>query len=146
MVAYQMHERMDGSGYPRSLLSNRIHPYAKLAMVADTFIALTSDRPHRSAYLPYYAVSEILQEASSGRLDRHAVQAFLNTVSLFPLGSTFEMNDGRVGRVVRANDGQYTRPVVEVWNPSSPEEKCILDLSAEEHQELSVLRPTILCD
>jgi len=40
----------------------------------------------------------------------------LETISLFPVGSYVETNDGRIGRVVRATGQTYTKPVIELWN------------------------------
>ncbi len=45
--AFQHHERLDGSGYPRGLLDFEIHPYAKIIAVADVFDAVTSNRVYR---------------------------------------------------------------------------------------------------
>ncbi|OYW24586.1 MAG: hypothetical protein B7Z55_01740, partial [Planctomycetales bacterium 12-60-4] len=39
-IVYQMHERMNGSGYPRGRSGPQIHPLARVAAVADTYLAL----------------------------------------------------------------------------------------------------------
>ncbi len=52
----QHHERLDGSGYPCGLKSDSIHPYAKIAMLADVLDAITSHRPYR----PGKSVSEAI--------------------------------------------------------------------------------------
>ncbi|MCK9907459.1 HD domain-containing protein, partial [Frankia sp. Cpl3] len=39
--AFQHHERSDGSGYPRNLKGEEIHPYARIMAVCDVFDALT---------------------------------------------------------------------------------------------------------
>ena len=114
MVAYQMHERLDGSGYPRRRVGSQIHPLAKIAMVADSFIAMTSPRPHRPAIPPYYAMVELLEATKQGKFDSEAVRGLLEAVSLFPLGSFVELNDGRKGKVIGANREDYRRPIVEV--------------------------------
>ncbi|MCH7688115.1 MAG: hypothetical protein IH899_15785 [Planctomycetes bacterium] len=49
MVIYQMHERCNGSGYPRGTTADRIHPSAKIGAVADAYVALVSERPHQRA-------------------------------------------------------------------------------------------------
>jgi len=43
------HERIDGMGYPTGLKGNRIPLWARMTAVADTYHALTSDRPYRKA-------------------------------------------------------------------------------------------------
>jgi HD-GYP domain-containing protein (c-di-GMP phosphodiesterase class II) len=138
LVAYQMHERLDGSGYPRRRTVNQIHRLSKIAAVADVFVALVSPRPYRPALLPYHAVEQILHGARQGQFDQSVVRALLNTVSLFPIGSYVKMNDGRVGKVIRSNRGEYTSPVVELWRPDATQWPVeLIDLSAS--NDLSVV-------
>ncbi len=47
MMAYQHHERLDGSGYPVGCPGQQIHPWAKICAVVDVYEALTSQRPYR---------------------------------------------------------------------------------------------------
>jgi HD-GYP domain-containing protein (c-di-GMP phosphodiesterase class II) len=131
MVAYQIHERCDGSGYPRRRKGALIHEVAKVAAVADVYVALVSSRPHRPALMPYYAVSHLVYGVKNGAFDAVAVRGFLKTVSLFPIGSYLELRDGRKGRVIRANPVEFGKPVIEVWLPSELDASpTILDLSA----------------
>lgn len=82
---------------------------------------------------------ELLEEAAAGRFDRDVMKGLLDTISLFPLGSFVELNNGSVGSVLRANPGHYTRPIVEAWNPANPGPKEIIDL--KERLDLEVVRP-----
>ena len=140
LVAYQMHERCDGSGYPRRRRSNQIHQLAKIAAVADVYVALVSPRPHREGMMPYHAVEHLIRGARDGLFDPQAVRGLLSTVSLFPIGSNVALNDGRRGRVIRTSGDAFTKPIVEVWRGgslSTPSE--VVDLSAE--TELAIERP-----
>ncbi len=140
MVAYQMHERCDGSGYPRGRKANQIHPLAKVASVADVFVALLSPRPHRPPTVPYYAVEKIVYDAKNGLYDPDIVRAFLDTVSLFPIGSWVELNDRRLAQVVRSGGRKWDRPVVEAWDHPHPDStRTAIDLSETAH--LSISRP-----
>lgn len=114
MVAYQMHERWNGTGYPRRRHGIQIHVLARIAMVADVFVALISPRPHRPARLPYEAMRTILDETKDGLFEPEVVRGLLRTTSLFPVGSYVGLNDSRVGRVIRAHRELFTRPVVEI--------------------------------
>lgn len=49
LVANNHHEKLDGTGY-NGLLSDKIHPYAKLVSVADVFDALASKRAYKDAW------------------------------------------------------------------------------------------------
>jgi len=74
-VVAQHHERYDGSGYPRGLVGEDICVGARIFAVADTFDAMTSDRPYRDAYPVDEAAKEII--AGSGtRFDPSVVNAF----------------------------------------------------------------------
>jgi HD-GYP domain-containing protein (c-di-GMP phosphodiesterase class II) len=139
MIAYQTHERLDGSGYPRKIRGPLIHYYSRIAMVADAFTAMTSPRPHRPAMLPHYAICEILDHASTGRFDADVIKGLLDTVSMFPLGSFVELNNGRVGTVVRANPGEYTRPIIELSPGGDSPEREVVNL--KEQHDLKVVRP-----
>lgn len=68
------HERLDGSGYPSGLRAEEIPLEARLLAVADTFEALTSDRPYRRAFSYAEALAEIRRCAGS-QLDPVAVAA-----------------------------------------------------------------------
>ncbi len=139
LVVYQIHERLDGSGYPRGIFGKRIHPFARVAMLADTFVAMTSRRPHRLPEVPYYAMTSLLQRTAKGQFDREAMQGLLDTLSLFPVGSHVELEDGRVGTVVRANFRTHTKPVVECWSRHDPDAKTVVDLT--ESNVPGIVRP-----
>ncbi len=117
MVAYQMHERCDGTGYPRGCHGNKIHPLAKIAAVADVFVALVSDRPHRPGLLPYKAMEKLLLDANRGKYENHVVRTLLECVSLFPIGSYVELSDKRIGKVIRTTGETFSQPIVESWQP-----------------------------
>jgi response regulator RpfG family c-di-GMP phosphodiesterase len=69
------HERYNGSGYPRGLRGHNIPMCARIFAVADSFDAMTSDRPYRSALPVQTARAEI--DARRGELfDPEIVDAF----------------------------------------------------------------------
>jgi HD-GYP domain-containing protein (c-di-GMP phosphodiesterase class II) len=112
IVAYQVHERPDGSGYPRRRTRDTIHQFALLLHVADAYVAMTSERPYRPAMIPYAAMSGLLSEAKRNRVDSSCVRALLRVLSLFPIGSLVALSDGSVAQVMRANGEDYMNPIV----------------------------------
>ena len=137
IVAYQIHERCNGKGYPRNRTADSIHEAAKVAAVADVFIALTSARPHRPAMLPHFAAVHMLLGVRDGEFDSKSVRALLKTTSLYPIGSFLELEDGRVGKVMRAHGDLYARPVVELWRPRDlGAEAEVVDLAEQEEAEI----------
>ena len=69
------HERLDGTGYPDGLVGEEIPLGARIIAVADTFDAVTSARPYRSAS-PHKRAMDILKEEAGTRLDPAVVRAF----------------------------------------------------------------------
>jgi HD-GYP domain-containing protein (c-di-GMP phosphodiesterase class II) len=75
------HERLDGSGYPYGLKAESIPIEARIVAVADTYDALTSDRPYRRACSPAEARRVLVEEAGS-RLDSRAVSALFDSLDV----------------------------------------------------------------
>ncbi len=70
------HEQLDGTGYPDGLKGDEIPVLARIVAVADTFDAMTTDRPYRKAMEKEAAVKE-LKRCSGTQFDEKAVEAFL---------------------------------------------------------------------
>ena len=131
LVAYQIHERYDGRGYPRGRSYLFTHPLSRVASVTDSYVAWSSWRPHRPARTPYHAMGQILSGASSGMFDRAVVRAFLDCMSLFPVGSRVLLSNDTPARVMRSNMGMHTRPIVQLLNADGSETDEQVDLNAD---------------
>jgi HD-GYP domain-containing protein (c-di-GMP phosphodiesterase class II) len=68
------HESLDGRGYPRGLKGDEIPLLPRIIAVADTFDALTTDRPYQQAHDPKDAL-RIIHSISGKRLDPKPVAA-----------------------------------------------------------------------
>jgi putative nucleotidyltransferase with HDIG domain len=71
------HERYDGSGYPRGLKAEEILLGARIFAVADSFDAITSDRPYRRAS-PFEEGRETIQRKAGRLFDPQVVEVFLS--------------------------------------------------------------------
>jgi len=70
------HEALDGRGYPYGLKGEQIPLLARLIAVADTFDALTTNRPYQTAHTPEEAM-KIIQNLAGKRLDPVPVAALM---------------------------------------------------------------------
>lgn len=70
------HEALDGRGYPYGLEGDQIPLLARVIAVADTFDALTTNRPYQQAHTPEQAL-QIIKGLAGKRLDPAAVAALL---------------------------------------------------------------------
>ncbi len=70
------HERYDGTGYPDKIKSDHIPFLSRIIAVADTYDAMTSQRPYRPALAVELAIAEI-RNCSGTQFDPEVVKAFL---------------------------------------------------------------------
>ena len=75
LMARYHHERMDGNGYPDGLKGDQIPPGAKIVTLADSFDAMTTDRPYRKK-LPLPDVLQDFRANTGTQFDPTVVCAF----------------------------------------------------------------------
>lgn len=73
------HERWDGKGYPHKLSGEDIPQMARIVQVADTYDAMTFERPYRKPATHEEAVAE-LHKCSGNQFDPRMVEAFLDAI------------------------------------------------------------------
>lgn len=112
-VIPQVHERCDGSGYPKGLKSDQIDMFAKIISIADVYEAMTHPRAYRDRILPHEAVVSLVKQAQT-ELDSQLVKIFVDRISIFPVGSYVKLNTAEIARVVATNPSFPVRPKVKV--------------------------------
>jgi len=75
LLILHQHERVDGSGYPNKLRGEEIPLGSRIIAVADSYDALTTDRPYRSALSRTAALAELIW-CSGTQFDAEVVNAF----------------------------------------------------------------------
>ena len=135
-IAYQIHERENGKGYPKQRPGRLIHNFAKIAQVADVFDAVSSPRPYRRAFAPFKGIEMIIRMGKQSLLNEKYIMAMLKSVSLFPVGSIVELNDGRRGQVIAANEYRLARPMLSIISdqkgkPLEASDIYILDMASD---------------
>ncbi len=78
LILLHHHERFDGGGYPGQLAGKRIPFGARIVAVADTYDALTTNRPDRNKWAHDRAIEEIVR-CSGTQFDRIVVEAFIRS-------------------------------------------------------------------
>lgn len=143
-IAYQHHERQDGTGYPRGLRgdnsiplktlnpkSGMIHRHAEIVAVADAYISYLSPRPHSTPPLSPDEAMRLVIKSAGTHLNRAVVDAFITIVPVFPLGS----------RVVIIEDKKYRKftgfsGVVARSRPDNPEKPVLLIIFDREKKKI----------
>jgi putative two-component system response regulator len=82
IIAWQHHEKWDGTGYPNGLAGHDIHIYGRIVALADVFDALTHKRVYKEAWPVDNAVQYITEEKGN-HFDPYLVDIFLKNVDSF---------------------------------------------------------------
>ena len=80
LIAFQHHEKFDGTGYPMGLKAEEIHIYSRITTVADVFDALTTDRVYRKA-LPLHDVVKYFEDQKGKQFDPMLVDILLDNIN-----------------------------------------------------------------
>jgi HD-GYP domain-containing protein (c-di-GMP phosphodiesterase class II) len=115
----QVHEALDGSGFPLRLTVNELHPISKILSLADAYLTLTSPPKGCPRVVPCDAIAYLINATIEGKYSAKAMTGLLQAVTLYPLGSIVELSDTTRARVIRANGKDYGYPIVESLADSS---------------------------
>ncbi len=111
--AMEHHERLDGSGYPKSLIENQISDIGRVTAVADVYDAMTTDRPHRRAIFPETVYAHMTQ-AKGVLFDGTAVDGLFSQVALYPTGTILSIWGGYIAVVTAQDPRSNFRPYVRI--------------------------------
>jgi HD-GYP domain-containing protein (c-di-GMP phosphodiesterase class II) len=92
-VAWQHHERFDGSGYPLGLKGAEIHEFARIAALADVYDAMSTDRVYRKRLMPQEVIKYI-RDQEGVKFDPEYTTVFLQSITPFPIGSNASLSNG----------------------------------------------------
>jgi HD-GYP domain-containing protein (c-di-GMP phosphodiesterase class II) len=104
------HEALDGRGYPYALHGDQIPMLARIIAVADTFDAVTTNRPYQTAHDPLDAL-RIINSLVNKRLDPDCVAA---------MNAVFERGEIRIQRIPKAQAAAASAAPPTAPPPSKP--------------------------
>lgn len=113
VVAYEHHVGYDLSGYPKLTNKERPHLFSRIVQVADSYEAGTAMRPFKGSKLPDQVLAEMIRQ--SGRtFDPVIMKAFVQTLSIYPVGSVVLLDSGEIAVVYETNTADLARPRIKV--------------------------------
>ena len=113
-VAYEHHERHDGSGYAQGLKGDQISVIGQMAAICDVYDAITSDRVYHKGMQPHEALRKIF-EWSRFHFNPQLVQQFLRTIGIYPVGTLVMLESGRIAVVMEQAEDSLLQPRVKVF-------------------------------
>ncbi|MBN2159107.1 MAG: HD-GYP domain-containing protein [Spirochaetes bacterium] len=133
LISLQHHEQFDGKGYPRGLRGNDIDEFARIAAIADSYEAQISNRSYRKKVYFYHAMRNLLSSGVN-KFDPVILRVFLSRMSVYPIGSIVELNDGSIGIIIGSVPEKPLRPIIKLIFDTSRtriESTVIINLLAE---------------
>lgn len=127
-VAFQHHEKCDGSGYPQGKKGNEISEFSKIVTIADVYDAMTANRVYRLGVCPFHVI-ELFEQEGLQKYEiayllvfmEHIVEAYINKEVL--------LNNGCEAKIIMINKHHLSRPVVGYGSK-------FIDLSKNPHLEI----------
>ncbi len=89
IVAYEHHEKWDGTGYPQGTSGEDIHIFGRITAIADVFDALGSDRVYKKAW-DDEKILKLFKEEKAKQFDPKLIDVFFeNLDEIFEIRDTF---------------------------------------------------------
>ncbi len=114
LAALEHHERIDGTGYPRSLSAPKITDYALIISVVCAYDAMVSRRPFRLGSLDGHATIRDLAQKNRKQYDEKILKALVYTLSVYPVGTAVQLSNSSKGLVVKTDPAKPRCPIVKV--------------------------------
>lgn len=135
-VAFQHHERYDGTGYPRQLKMDELHPYAAITGICNEYYNLVSNPNNHLRIHPHQALERIFAEKGKA-FDPEIIRAFSTNIAPYPIGATVRLNNGAIGVVIEVFREYPTRPVIKIiTNEKGVVQKEFPEINLAEKDEL----------
>ncbi|MDP1541469.1 MAG: HD-GYP domain-containing protein [Moraxellaceae bacterium] len=110
-VAYDHHENLAGTGYPRGAVKTELSSFAKIVAVVDAYDAITSDRVYQKGKSHLKAL-DILVKGMNTQFEANLVIQFINCIGFYPQGTVVELSNGEIGIVAEQNKSNQLKPKI----------------------------------
>ncbi|MBL4820254.1 MAG: HD-GYP domain-containing protein [Gammaproteobacteria bacterium] len=112
-VAFSHHERIDGTGYPRSMEAGSLNLYTRIVSIVDTYDAITTNRCYDNSR-PATEAIKILFSFRDVHFDGWLVEQFIECLGIYPTGSLVELHSGECAVVIDSNKTSRLHPKVTI--------------------------------
>jgi len=119
-IAAEHHETYDGTGHPKGLGGRDTHPLSRLVAIANYFDVALAKSVNRLT--PRQDIIEEMMAGGNTLFDLNMLRAFLNTATIFPVGSLVRLNTGKKAYVISNKVHFPLRPLVRIIDDAGSSE------------------------
>lgn len=135
------HEFADGSGFPKGLKEDKLHPHSLIVSMVNMYEKLCYPYDEKKARTPSQSLSYLFSSKKE-QFNAKQLSAFIKSLGIYPPGTLVALNNGQTGIVITVNTAKLLAPSVMVFDEKVPrDEAAIIDLSAESVTIESALSP-----
>ena len=141
-VCLHHHERIDGTGYPDKLPSDKITQFARMGAICDVYDAVTSNRPYKAGWDPAHSLTQMA--SWQGHFDRDMFKSFIRCIGIYPTGSLVRLKSGKLAVVMEQNAAALTKPKVKVFfstRSHEPIRREVVDLAVDTRDQIEAPEP-----
>ncbi|TFJ92302.1 HD-GYP domain-containing protein [Lentibacillus salicampi] len=109
LAVLQHHERLDGSGYPFGLTSEKIHTYSRIIAVCDMYYSLMFERKQSA-----FDVIGKLKDEQFTTFDQHVLKAFITSFAIVSVNTKVRLSINRTGEIVFMDEQHPAHPIVKL--------------------------------
>lgn len=136
LVIYQHHEMADGSGYPRGIKRETMHPFARIVSLVNYYDNLCNPTDLSKALTPHEALSLMFAQRRQ-KFDANVLQLLIRCLGVYPPGSIVQLSNDALALVQSVNPQKPLRPWVLIHDAKVPKEEAIM-LDLEQEPEISI--------
>ncbi|MFT5082808.1 MAG: HD-GYP domain-containing protein (c-di-GMP phosphodiesterase class II) [Lentisphaeria bacterium] len=114
-IIAEHHELSDGSGYPKKLSAEQIHPLSQLFTVVDRYDELVHQLNDKPGMLPTNALRSLYLSSERGLFNCHYAASLIALLGIYPVSSAVKLSSGAKGIVREVITDNHLYPVVEVF-------------------------------
>lgn len=113
LAILQHHERLDGSGFPLGVESDKVHLFARIIGLCDEYHASLCEAQFTEKPSLYHAIKRIL-DARFTKFDPKVVQAFIDTIAGFLMGAHVKLSNGQTAKIIFIDQNNLLYPMVQL--------------------------------
>jgi HD-GYP domain-containing protein (c-di-GMP phosphodiesterase class II) len=106
-----LHEKHDGTGYPKRLKGDEIHPYSVILSLADVYDALISERAYKKAF-PQNKTAAMIYSQKDTCFKPDMVDLFICCFGVYPIGTLVKIDENKFAIVYENNRDDLLFPKV----------------------------------